>query len=151
VELYLKATGLMWENYKDFKALMIFAEHRYFGKSLPFDADTFMKDHRFIQWLTPDQALADYSKLIWTLKREWNSEGSAVIGFGGSYGGMLCTWLRIKYPAAVQGCIASSAPVMSFMGLTPPYDPNGFNRAVTDDASAKNGASDTCSENVRRV
>ncbi|ETK76487.1 hypothetical protein L915_17114, partial [Phytophthora nicotianae] len=39
VELYLNHTGLMWENADEFGAMLVFAEHRYFGKSVPFGKD----------------------------------------------------------------------------------------------------------------
>ncbi|KAL4177458.1 hypothetical protein KRP22_002391 [Phytophthora ramorum] len=39
VELYLNHTGLMWENAGEFGAMLVFAEHRYFGKSVPFGKD----------------------------------------------------------------------------------------------------------------
>ena len=35
------------------------------------------------------QAMADYAELITELKSELSAEGSAVIGFGGSYGASL--------------------------------------------------------------
>ncbi|CAN0465415.1 unnamed protein product, partial [Laminaria digitata] len=38
VSLYVGATGLMWENAPAFNALLVFAEHRYYGESLPFGA-----------------------------------------------------------------------------------------------------------------
>ena len=41
VELYVNATGLMWENCAAFRCLMVFAEHRYWGKSLLGMADSF--------------------------------------------------------------------------------------------------------------
>jgi lysosomal Pro-X carboxypeptidase len=94
VLLYLNATGLMWENAEKFGAMLIFAEHRYYGESLPFGDKTF--EHML--WLTSEQALADYATLLRTFKKDQNLENAPVIGFGGSYGGMLATWGRLKYP-----------------------------------------------------
>ena len=54
------------------------------------------------------KALADYAKLINAIKKEWNSVDSPVIGFGGSYGGMLCAFFRMKYAHLMDGCIAGS-------------------------------------------
>ncbi len=53
-------------------------------------------------YLTIEQALADYAALIFHIKEKYEAEGSPVIAFGGSYGGMLAAWLRAKYPNAVQ-------------------------------------------------
>eukprot|EP01084_Bolivina_argentea_P266916 452905_1 len=40
VELYVNATGLMWENADDFGAILVFAEHRYYGASILFENNT---------------------------------------------------------------------------------------------------------------
>ncbi|POM59833.1 Lysosomal Pro-X carboxypeptidase [Phytophthora palmivora] len=111
VTLYLNHTGIMWENAAAFNALLIFAEHRYFGKSIPFGLDVL--DH--MEFLSTQQALADYAVLIETLKDDLGVD-VPVIGFGGSYGGMLGTWFRMKYPHIVDGVIAGSAPVVNFLG-----------------------------------
>ena len=74
-------------------------QHRYYGQSQPFGADSLLVDPSF---LSVEQALADYVALIAHLKQTLpGAASSPVIASGGSYGGMLSAWLRIKYPWAV--------------------------------------------------
>merc|ERR1712232_1476382 len=136
----------MWEHADEFNALLVFAEHRYYGESLPFSAGT----PGCMSWLTTDQALADFAYLIDNLQKEYGQGRSLpVIGFGGSYGGMMAAWFRLKYPESVDGVIAASAPIWSFVGLDPPYHFNAFDVGVTFDASSAGGASDLCKENLK--
>jgi hypothetical protein len=108
VLLYLNATGLMWENAEPFGAMLIFAEHRYYGQSLPFGEASYRREN--LAWLSSEQALADYASLLFDFKRDNHLEDAPVIGFGGSYGGMLAAWGRQKYPhvrhpAKAQGAL----------------------------------------------
>jgi len=59
---------------------------------------------KHVGYLTSEQALADYVTLIDHIKSVTpGAAGSPVVAFGGSYGGMLAAWLRMKYPHAVIG------------------------------------------------
>ena len=55
----------------------------------------------------------------------------------------------MHYPNAIDGVIAASAPIWSFSGLSPPYDYNAFNEAVTHDASAAGGSIDECKDGLK--
>ncbi|GMI11797.1 hypothetical protein TrVE_jg6518 [Triparma verrucosa] len=148
VTLYVNATGLIWENAQSFGALIVFAEHRYYGVSQLFPDDPLSN----LQYLSTEQALMDYVTLIDSLKTTYSFEDTdAVIGFGGSYGGMLASWARMKYPHVWDGAIAGSAPIVSFEDMTPDVDPNFYAEGVTYDVTPAAGASEFCEANLRKA
>lgn len=131
----------MWESAEEFGALLVFAEHRYYGESRPYNGS---KLRHNMQYLTAEQAMADYAELLRELKAKLHAGDSAVIGFGGSYGGMLAAWMRMKYPHVLAGSIAASAPIWAFPGEDPPVDSGAFAKIVTRDATPAGGASTAC-------
>ncbi|GAB1607043.1 dipeptidyl peptidase 2-like [Argonauta hians] len=131
IEAFWNASGLMFDLAPKFGALIVFAEHRYYGKSLPFGPVNSFKQP-YISFLTVKQALADFAHLINTFKIMKSAEKSPVISFGGSYGGMLTAYLRMKYPGVCDGAIAASAPIYLF---DPKYDHSFFFTDVTKDFS----------------
>ncbi|XP_076749843.1 lysosomal Pro-X carboxypeptidase [Xylocopa sonorina] len=143
IETFAENTGFMWEIAPEFGALLIFAEHRYYGESMPYGNKSYA-DLKHLGYLTSQQALADYVYLIQHFRSKLKYKHSPVILFGGSYGGMLSAWMRIKYPHIVQGAIASSAPILQFTGVT---ECEAFARIVTSDFKA---AHSNCPKLIRK-
>ncbi|PON92157.1 Peptidase S [Trema orientale] len=127
-------TGFVWEIAPQFGAMVVFPEHRYYGESVPYgNGEEAYKNATTLSYLTAEQALADFSVLITNLKKNLSAEGCPVVLFGGSYGGMLASWMRLKYPHIAIGALASSAPILQFEDIVPVetfYDlvSNGFKR-----------------------
>ena len=102
-------SGLAWYA-AQFGALMVAAEHRFYGQSVP-GSDVSVPN---LHYLTSEQALADFATLITNLTTTLQLPPTTpVIAFGGSYSGSLSAWLHLKYPTIVHGSLASSAPVQA--------------------------------------
>eukprot|EP01052_Picozoa_sp_SAG31_P048841 SAG31_NODE_10410_length_1141_cov_1.389635_1_plen_212_part_00 len=141
----------MWSLAPKLGALLVFAEHRYEGESFP----KLVGMPNCMAHCTSAEALADYAMLIGQIKQELDCSSSPVVAFGGSYGGMLSSWFRIKYPNVVDGAIAASAPIWG-LPLTYPKDirqpprliNNGASVAIARGVSAAGGATDFCHDNL---
>jgi len=161
VTLYVNNTGLMWESAEEFGALLLFAEHRYWGESCPFVGATCGDDmaadnpnavHK--EYLTYEQVMMDFVRLLAAFKAERKVDDAPVIAFGGSYGAMLAFWLRATYPHVFAGAIAASAPLRVFAGWQRPsadWDSHSYWQVVTRGANATGGSAPRCSRNVRHA
>ena len=127
IELFTNNTGYLWSLAAEMGALVVFAEHRFYGKSLPYGAASYTPQH--LGALSIEHALLDYVQLVASLKANLTAPHAPVIAWGGSYGGMLAAWARIKYPATFAGAYASSAPILQIPGL---MDPTAYNRVIRD-------------------
>lgn len=142
--LFLNNTGLMFDWAPEFKAKLVFAEHRYYGNSMPYGADSY-KDLKRLGYLSAEQALADFALLIDFIKTNVSgAKSSPVVAFGGSYGGMLAAWFRMKYPHSIVGALASSAPILQFGDLVPC---DSYSRIATDDFR---NSGPNCADNIRK-
>lgn len=88
IEEFIENTGWMAEIAPELKAMVVFAEHRYYGSSWqngswPFGPNSFDQDK--VAYLTVEQALADFADVIRWLRNKWEApESTAVVSFGGS-------------------------------------------------------------------
>eukprot|EP00252_Welwitschia_mirabilis_P023507 TRINITY_DN665_c0_g1_i1.p1 TRINITY_DN665_c0_g1~~TRINITY_DN665_c0_g1_i1.p1 ORF type:complete len:505 (+),score=77.57 TRINITY_DN665_c0_g1_i1:286-1800(+) len=120
IEWFAENTGLAWDIAPKFGALLVFPEHRYYGYSMPFGSrDIAYQNADTLAYLTSEQALADFATLLLDLKKNLSAEACPVVLFGGSYGGMLAAWMRLKYPHIAIGALASSAPILQFEDIVP--------------------------------
>ncbi|PSR86533.1 Lysosomal Pro-X carboxypeptidase [Actinidia chinensis var. chinensis] len=141
----LPTIGFLPDNAPRFKALLVYIEHRFYGKSIPFGSmDKAMGNESIRGYFNSAQAIADYAEVILYLKRKLHAQNSPVIVFGASYGGMLASWFRLKYPHIALGVLASSAPILYFDNITPQ---NGYYSIVTKDFKE---ASKTCYKAIRK-
>jgi len=108
---FLNDNAIAWA--KTLGAHLVYLEHRYYGSSLPFaDLST---DH--LQYLTLTNVLEDlatFQKWI-TSNQGWKGKW---ISLGGSYSGTLSAIYRQKHPELVVGALASSAPMVSGIGVS---------------------------------
>jgi dipeptidyl-peptidase-2 len=110
IEGFYNYTGAVFEHAKEFNAMVVFIEHRYYGRSQPYAINSELAPYH---GLTIDQAMADLAWFLWGFRQRLNcaADECPVITFGGSYGGMLVAWFRQKYPQLTSGGLAMGAPV----------------------------------------
>ncbi|KAL0007857.1 hypothetical protein SO802_009359 [Lithocarpus litseifolius] len=138
--------NFMPENCRRFGALELYMEHRFYGESIPtgFTREEALKNATIRGYFSSAQAMADYAEVIISLKKNLSAESSPVIVVGGSYGGMLATWFRLKYPHIAMAAFASSAPILYFEDLVPH---NSYPVVVTKDFQE---ASWSCYETIKQ-
>ena len=96
---------------KKFQGRVLALEHRYYGMSQPMpDWST-----ENLQFLTPDQGLADLAQFASEKSREYSETYNIPfrrwITVGGSYPGAMSAWFRAKYPHIAFASLASSGVV----------------------------------------
>jgi hypothetical protein len=65
-----------------------------------------------LQYLSTDQALADLATFRVFIHERYNlTDSNQWVAFGGSYPGILGSWLRLKYPHLIHAAVSSSAPL----------------------------------------
>ncbi|KAG6436126.1 hypothetical protein SASPL_101010 [Salvia splendens] len=128
-----------------FKSMSLYIEHRYYGESIPFGTmEEAMKNETTRGYFNSAQAIADYAEIVLHVKKKYSARNSPVIVVGGSYGGMLASWFRLKYPHIAVGALASSAPILYFENIT---SPDAYFSLVSKDFKE---VSHKCYETIRK-
>ncbi|KAL0636799.1 hypothetical protein Q9L58_004156 [Maublancomyces gigas] len=107
----------------EFSGLGIVWEHRYYGKSTPYNI-TLETPAEQMQWLDTAQALADVPAFASNFSRpnfphsDLTPASTPWIFVGGSYPGMRAAFVREKYPETIFASFASSAPVQAQVDMS---------------------------------
>ncbi|GAB4814328.1 hypothetical protein N2152v2_001374 [Parachlorella kessleri] len=127
--------------------LLVYAEHRYYGESMPKGASSLTSEG--IQWLTAEQAVADYAAALRFVRQKYKVPSSApAVAYGGSYGGNLAAYMRILYPDDFDVAVAAGAPV-KYLAPAAPYK-----HAINDSfevltKAVQDASGSTCSKAIR--
>ncbi|XP_057451999.1 uncharacterized protein LOC130743787 [Lotus japonicus] len=80
--------GFLRNKAPQFNALIVYIEHRYYGKSIPFGSwEEAMINASTRDYFNSTQALADYAAVLLHIKKSLSAQNSPIIVIGGSYGG----------------------------------------------------------------
>lgn len=130
-------SGFVKELGKQYAALLVSLEHRFYGASLPNED---MSTSSYARLLTIDQALADLAAFSDFLQAEHFPETPLrFFTIGGSYPGALAAFYRIAYPGKTVGSLSSSGVVNAILTFS------DFDRVV---AQAIGGH---CADRLRNV
>ncbi|KAI6219209.1 hypothetical protein M3Y95_01115200 [Aphelenchoides besseyi] len=128
IEGFVDNTQILLDIAPQLNALVVFAEHRYYGSTLPFGGDSF-KDTTKVAYLSVEQALRDYVQVVKDLRANYKKLGK-VVAVGGSYGGMLAAWARLTSPHVFDAAWAASAPIAYFRNSG--VELGGFHKVLTN-------------------
>ena len=143
IDQFVKNSGFLFEAAEQLEAMVVFAEHRYYGKSFPFGSPEIALSPQNISYLTVEQAMADFNLLSVHIREKWQMKrDTAFIVAGGSYGGNLALWLRLKNPNLWAGALASSATPLKHLLR----ESNAFSKIVAD---VYGNVSTTCPDLIR--
>ncbi|KAI6670096.1 hypothetical protein NL676_004981 [Syzygium grande] len=89
IDIDMAYCGFPMDNAGQFRALVVYVEHRFYGESIPYGLTLkkALSDPNTRGYFSSAQALADYAEILVYLKQKLNAKHSPVIVIGGSYGG----------------------------------------------------------------
>uniref|UniRef100_A0A7S4KRF4 Thymus-specific serine protease n=1 Tax=Paramoeba aestuarina TaxID=180227 RepID=A0A7S4KRF4_9EUKA len=114
MELYNTEVFANTDLPREFGAMFVVLEHRFYGESFP--TSTLATEN--LALLTSQQALADAAHFLTDFQNKMGFSPNQTVVFGCSYSGALSAWFREKYSDLVVGSIAPSSPVEAILNFT---------------------------------
>ncbi|KAF9892693.1 hypothetical protein FE257_001095 [Aspergillus nanangensis] len=117
--------GVVTQLAKAYHGIGVILEHRYYGKSYPFDSLT--TDN--IRFLTTEQAVADYAYFASHVKfpglkhHDLSPKSTPWLAYGGSYAGAFVAFLRKLYPDVYWGSVCTSGVTAAIVDYWQYYEP----------------------------
>lgn len=132
---YTMVCNNMVQLAKEFGAIMLAVEHRYYGGADFDGVPDFTTEN--LKYHTSRQALADLNQFWGWISPQLPA--SEVVVFGGSYPGSLSAWARKLHPESFRASVASSAPLLAQANFV------GYNDVVASALTASSvGGSPEC-------
>jgi hypothetical protein len=140
---------------KNFSGIGIVWEHRYYGKSTPFNITNTTTPEQ-MQYLTTEQALTDVAAFAWQFSRPslpnvtLTPAGAPWVFVGGSYPGMRAAFMRQHFPGTIFASWSSSAPVQASVDMSFYFEPiwQGLNANGWGNCTADVRAAVTAMDNI---
>ncbi|KAK9807792.1 hypothetical protein WJX72_009516 [[Myrmecia] bisecta] len=129
----------LFEYAAEHEALVVFADRRYFGWSLP---DEYFRDGS-ITYLTYEQTVQDDAQLVQLIRKQYGAQQSPAIIFTAT--SKLGVLARLLQPDVFAGVVASSAVLLGYPGQEPTVDAEMPYKIVT---KAANDANPNCAANI---
>ncbi|KAI1326283.1 serine carboxypeptidase S28 [Xylariaceae sp. FL0255] len=136
---YLENTTLPGRYAQEFNGAVVMLEHRYWGKSIPYDTLT----AETLQYLNLPNAIADQTNFAESFSETFCGDACSAsqapwVLVGGSYSGALTAWTQQKAPGTFAAYHASSAVVEAIYDFYTYYSPieEGISTACANDLKA---------------
>lgn len=105
-------------------ALMLALQHRYYGC---FNASACpvpdVSAPGALKFLSSRQAVGDVARFLEVVAQQYSlTSANKIVSWGGSYPGMLASFVRLKLPHLVHAAVSSSAPVQAQLDMRGYFD-----------------------------
>jgi len=126
-------SGLIVDIARERNGTLFTFDYRYFGTNRPTNTTSFED----LQYLSPDQILADLAQFVSYIQLTHDVYGENVIVVGPGYGGTIATWARKKFPHLIHAAWSSSGIFELVVASLNVYDSTSYSIYRTSGAACR--------------